>query len=526
MYKILLLLLSFIFSQAQNIKIASYNVENLFDLTKQNSEYTEYIPNTKAKWNSKNFNIKLNNIIKVIKEIDADIIGLQEIENKTVLTQLFKRLPKYKYYSFEKYPRSAVGVGFLSKIKIINNKAINVKFKNKLFRPILESTFVTEDNIQFKIFNNHWPSKAVAESYRVKYAKKLYDRLKELPRDYDYILLGDFNSNYDEMNSFKGNKKLNNTSGITGINQILNTTIDQKFITFDDVLKSKKRVNFNLWLDLKNAQRFSNKYRKQNNTPDNIILSPALLDTKKLSYKIKSFKVFKPNYLYRNNTINRWQFSGSKYNKKHKGVGYSDHLPIYASFSTNKEDTNVVKKVKIYEKKYLNSIKDLYNKEKLIKPIILNDITVIYKNKDSAIIKKKNDKAIYIFKGAKNLKEGYLYDLQINQISTYNGLKEIVDFSVLLEKNKNNNYKRLYLEAKNIDILSHQFQNEIITNLKGKIKKKRLYFDKNKYIKIFAKDKKDLPINGKITFLKAHLGVYKGNIQILIHSKNDYKLGY
>lgn len=224
MYKLLFLLLLCINAFSQNFKVASYNVENLFDLTKQNSEYKEFIPNTKSNWNNATFNIKLNNVIKVIKEIDADIIALQEIENKAVLLQLFKRLPQYKYYSFAKYPRSAVGVAFLSKIKIKDNRQIDVKFRNKLFRPILESTFEL-NNQEFKIFNNHWPSKAVAESYRVTYAKELQDRLNKLPKDYDYILLGDFNSNYDEMFSIKSNKKLNNTQGITGINQILNTSL-------------------------------------------------------------------------------------------------------------------------------------------------------------------------------------------------------------------------------------------------------------------------------------------------------------
>lgn len=524
--KKLLLFIFFSFSLfAQNIKIASYNVENLFDLVKHNSEYKEYIPNTKANWNKTTYNKKLNNLIKVIKDIDADIIALQEIENKAVLQQLFKRLPKYKHYSFAKYPRSSVGVGFLSKIKIVDNRHLNIKFSKKLFRPILETTFLL-DNIEFKIFNNHWPSKLVSESYRVKYAKKLKDRLDELPRDYDYILVGDFNSNYDEMITFRNDKKLNNTAGITGINQVLNTTLKNKFMTYDDILKSKKRVNFNLWLDLPTYKRFSNKYRKQNSTPDNIILSPALLDTKKLSYLPKSFGVFRPHYLYKNKKINRWQMSGHKHNRTHKGKGYSDHLPIYALFSTKKDDTNVIKKINYTQKKKLNSIKDLYTKEKLISPVTLDNCLVIYKTKAGAVIKDKSQKAIYIFKNAQNLKEGFTYKLQINQIFNYNGLKEISDFSIIDEFGKSPSYKNFYLDASKIDILNPKYQNQIVTNLKGIVKNKRLYFDKNKYIKLFAKDKKDLPKKGKITINTGHLGVYKGNVQILIHKKSDYKLGH
>jgi len=523
--RVLFLALLALSLNATQFKVASYNVENLFDLTKQNSEYKEYIPNTSSKWNKKTFNIKVNNVIKVIKEIDADIIALQEIENRSLMQLLLKKLPEYKYYSFVKYNRSSVGVGFLSKIKITDNRQIDVKFSKKIFRPILETTFKL-DNIEFKVFNNHWPSKRVAESYRVKFAKKLQDRLSKLPRDYDYILLGDFNSNYDEMQSFRHNRKLNNTNGITGINQVLNTTVDKIYITYDDVLKQKRKVHFNLWLDVKPYDRFSNKFRKQSNTPDNIILSPALLDTKKISYIPKSFKVFKPNYLYKNHKVNRWQMQGSKYNRVHKGAGYSDHLPIYASFSTKKDSTNVVKKVKSTQKKELDLISDLYKKEKLINPAIIKDAIVIYKTQKGAIVKQKNNRAIYIYNNAKSLKLGYAYKLQVNQIKDYNGLKEIEDFSILDEKAKISNYKTLIKNANSINILDSKYQNDIITNLKGKVKNKKLHFN-GKTIRLFAKDKSILPKNGQTILIKTgHLATYRGNVQILIHKKTDYKVEF
>jgi len=46
----------------RTLKIASYNVENLFDLYKSGYEYKEYIPNTKSNWNQKTYKIKLKNI--------------------------------------------------------------------------------------------------------------------------------------------------------------------------------------------------------------------------------------------------------------------------------------------------------------------------------------------------------------------------------------------------------------------------------------------------------------------------------
>lgn len=511
----LLLLLFLALALALNAKtftVASYNVENLFDLKKDRSDYKEYLPNTQSKWNQKTFNIKINNVVRVLKDIDADIIGLQEIENRQMMQQLVRKLPEYKYFSFTKYRNSSVGVGFLSKIKIKSNKDINVKFSNKIFRPLLETTFEI-DNFEFKIFNNHWPSKRVAESYRVKYAKKLYDRLQKLPRDYDYILLGDFNSNYDEFKTINREKKLNNTQGVTGINQVLNTTINKRYVTYDDILKRGKRVNYNLWLDLKNSERFSNKYRGRNNTPDNIIIAPALFDNKKLSYVTKSFKVFKPNYLYKNKKIIRWRMN----NKVHTGHGFSDHLPIIATFSTKKEKKSPLKKI---EKKELNKISQLYTKEKLLEDVLLKDVVVIYKHGKSAIIKQKNDRAIYLYNNAQDLSEGFSYDLAISQIMDYNGLIEVEDYKIKKHKGKIKNYKSLYLNPKKIDIFDTKYQNEIVTNLSGEFKKGKLYLKDGKKIKLFAKDKKNLPKNNtEINIKRAHIGYYRGNPQILIHEK-------
>lgn len=524
MFKVFLLLLFSISLYAKTFTVASYNVENLFDLKKDRSDYKEYIPNTNSKWNQKNFNIKLNNLIRVLKDMDSDIIALQEVENKQLMKTLLKKLPKYRYYSFAKYKNSSVGIGFLSKIKIKSNKTIEVKFSNKIFRPILESTFEI-DNLEFKVFNNHWPSKRVAESFRVKYAKKLFDRIKKLPRDYDYILLGDFNSNYNEMQTLKFDKRLNNTNNLTGINQVLNTTLNSQYITFDDVLKHEKKVHLNLWLDLAKHERFSNRFRNQSNTPDNILLSPALLDNKKISYLPNSFKVFKPSYLYKNNKIIRWQMTKNKYTKVHKGSGFSDHLPIYAKFSSNKEHRNPIKKITSSESKQNYFIKDLYTKVKLIEPVVIKDTIVIYKTPYSAIIKQKNDRAIYIYKNIDKLKLGFSYDLKVNQIKDFNGLEEIIDYSILKEKIEELEYKSLYLNASKIDILNPKYKNEIVTKLNVKIKGRRAYFDKKNFIDIYSKNKTLLPKSGsQIVFNTAHLSQFRGNPQILIHKKSDYEV--
>lgn len=513
MTKLLFFIFLPIFLFSKNFTVASYNVENLFDLENNKSDYKEYKPNTRAKWNKKIFNIKVDNVIKVINDIDADIIALQEIENKQIMQLLLNKLPQYKYISFSKHRNSSVGIGFLSKIKILSNEDIDVKFKNKIYRPILETTFEL-DNIKFKIFNNHWPSKRVAESYRVKFAKKLFDRIEKLPRDYDYILLGDFNSNYNEFKTIYYDKRLNDTQGLTGINQVLNTTIGKKYVSYEDILRRGKRVNYNLWLDLRYEERFSNKYRGKNYTPDNIILAPALFDNKKISYLPKSFKVFKPEYLYKNKQIIRWKMK----NRVHLGFGYSDHLPIISTFSTKTEDLNPLKKI---EKKELNEISELYSKTKVLEDVYLKDVIVIYKYENHAIIKQKNDRAIFLYKNAKELSEGFSYDLLITQIKDYNGLKEVEKYKIKKYNGKIKDYKKLYLKAEDIDIFNTKYQNEIIINLTGIYAKGKLKI-KGKKIKLYTKNKKNLPKeNSKVTIKRAHLGFYRDNVQIIFYDKSE-----
>ena len=46
---------------ALNFTVVSYNVENLFDLKNDGTEYEEYLPNSKY-WNKKTLEIKLTNI--------------------------------------------------------------------------------------------------------------------------------------------------------------------------------------------------------------------------------------------------------------------------------------------------------------------------------------------------------------------------------------------------------------------------------------------------------------------------------
>lgn len=328
---ILALMISFL--GGVEVKIASYNVENLFDMNNDGTEYEEYIPNGDWGWNEEMYRTKLRNTANVIKGIGADIIGLQEIESEAALKDLKAELNRqglyYQYYAFAKTRNSAVNTALLSRYPIQSALKHPVNYSGK-YRDILEAKISVEGKI-LRVFVNHWKSKSGPESERITCAKRLLLRLKELPENEPFVLVGDFNSHYEEYKIFLKSRKHNDTDGITGINHILHTIDDDENpITYSSLTKDNEHL-YNLWYELDEEKRWSHQYKGKGEGLDNIIISPALADGKGIEYVRRSFGRFDAPYLFNKGKIYRWQQS-RKYPKHHLGEGYSDHLPIFALF--------------------------------------------------------------------------------------------------------------------------------------------------------------------------------------------------
>lgn len=415
-----LFLLNSLFSL--NFKVASYNVENLFDLQKNGKEYKEYLPFTKYNWNEKNYNIKLKNIAEVLSDLNADIVALQEIENEQALKDLLKTLKKeeeleYKYYSITS-SKTTIQNAIISKFKIINSKEIFVK---KGYRNILKS-IIDIDGVKLTIFANHWKSKWGKESKRILYAKALKKKIDNI-RDKDFIILGDLNSNFNEYLTFKHNKKLNNTNGKTGINHILKTIKNKKLVN-ENLIKSSNKYLYNLWLEIYPNDRYSRKFYKSNGTPDAFLLPHTLFDNKGINYIDNSFKVFKAKYLFsKPNVVKRWQRNKKKY---HTGTGYSDHLPIYATFTTNK-----FKDKEEYKTPTL-TIKQILDTKQIDKNFILKNIT-ISKKKYGVIITDNSKKKIFIYKPKHKFQYNKQYTILVGTTVYYKQKEEIKGYDIWLK---------------------------------------------------------------------------------------------
>jgi len=255
---------------------------------------------------------------------------LQEIESITALKDLRKHL-NYRYFVIADKKNSSVKNAILSKYKISFSDELKIdKFG---YRNILEAHV----KIKYKtlvLFVNHWKSKAGAESNRIFSARILKKRLDTLKKSSEYILLGDFNSNYNEFKTFKKKRRLNDTNGITGINHILKTVNNDKIVNWGTFTSQRSNnLLYNLWLELSKKNRWSHIYHSNRGSLDNMIISKTLADSKGIEYKKSSFNHFAPDWLFYRRTINRWQIS-RKQPRHHLLKGYSDHLPIYADFSS------------------------------------------------------------------------------------------------------------------------------------------------------------------------------------------------
>ncbi|SFV56253.1 hypothetical protein MNB_SM-7-369 [hydrothermal vent metagenome] len=314
------------------LKIAEYNVQNLFDLHYDGSEYKEYIPNSSSNWNKRTYNIKLKHIARVIKDLDADIVALEEVENLHSLKDLRKTLQRmgvyYRYYAIADAKATTVKVAVLSKIPFVYKKEIWVSH-TKEYRNILELKYKVGHE-SFYLFVNHWKSKSGAESRRIVSAKALKQRIEQIGYDKNIIITGDFNSDFEEYIKFRRRYKLNDTHGKTGINHILNTI---KVTTPAKEAHLLPKELYNLWYDLPREEQWNYIHRRNKETLDSIIISKPVLERGGFDYIYGSFGVLKKPYLfYKKRYINRWYIRYSHNGARHMGKGYSDHLPIFAKF--------------------------------------------------------------------------------------------------------------------------------------------------------------------------------------------------
>lgn len=512
-----LILLPFMI-HAKSFTVASYNVQNLFDDVNQGSEYEDYKLNT-HNWTSEMSQIKLNHTAEAICDINSDIIGLQEIENAHILRKLAAKVAEcgvqYRYSAITHKPTAAVQVAILSKYPILKSHQI-ITTPNGRNRDILES-IIRIDGKELSVFVNHWKSKAKdgKESARIKSATILSNYLRNTQKE--YIILGDLNSRYDESNRIE--PRLNDTNGRTAINDVMKTNYNNTLIDKSTLRLAPSGSHINLWSELPVQKRWNHEFYGEKNTLDHLLLPKSMFDNQKIEYLDGSFVVFTPAYLL--SSSGKIAYWGMK-KKQHTGEGYSDHLPIRATFTTTHISHNTKSILQPIYKSV--NIEALYSVERLQSSVKIDNATVIWKRGYNAIIKQlKNGRGIMLYKCASQLKEGGVYDLQINEIKSYQGLKEIISVNIIKQKIATVSTTPFILPQSSLGKTPFMRQNEMFANIQGVYKDGKIQTPQGSY-SLYFKNRGSKPQNGeRIKLLYAHLGYYK-QLQLVVYDRDDFTI--
>ncbi len=479
--------------------MASYNVQNLFDLKYDSDEYRAYVPDNRYQWNEKNLEIKLDNLARVIRDLQADVLALQEVESEAALRLLRKKLRAfgvgYQYARMATERDSVVRCALLSDFPVADTTELNVPSEGA--RNILK----TELNINGEnlfVYNNHWPSREHEEEKRIAAAEVLRRDIDGLADDADILIVGDLNSNYD---AWRSQPSSGAEGGRFAINQVLGTVRDDALITERTVQQGhggEGRLLYNLWLELPEEERWSYKLFEHENSLDHIIVSAGLYDDKGVSYADNSFGRFVPAYLMDGPSVFRWQ-RARKGKGKHVGEGFSDHVPVYAEFSTRsfRRAKQRTKKWKVSELKEQGelTIEKLYR----IRPgrigMRLKGCVVIYKEGENAVIKQRPEgRGMFIYDAAEGLERGHVYDLTAEELKRYHGLLELTAISDVQAAGDVKTCSPYLLQYSGQNLFQKRYINEVVSNLSGSVVNGYLRYGPHLRIRLYAPDV-EIPAN-------------------------------
>lgn len=312
----------------QQLTVAFYNVENLFDtIDTPNKIDEEFLPTSKKNWDTEKYLKKCEDLGRVIWSIDSVnypvLVGLAEVENDIALSGLvasdYLKEANYEIIWHDGPDRRGIDCVLLYQsqyFEVLASSSIPVVNPE-------DTTFITRDILYVKgmlkgdlvhVFVNHWPSRwggAEASSPKRELAASILKREVEkiVSRDADakIIIMGD-------MNDEPANKSLNDV------------------LIAQDNDKHPESGLVNLMYDDDNRNEGSYNYRGEWNMIDNIVVSASLINAPKgVSTTIDNGYVFHQPFMEYVNKSGEMSPSRT-YGRSYYG-GISDHFPVFLTLS-------------------------------------------------------------------------------------------------------------------------------------------------------------------------------------------------
>lgn len=316
--------LSFLPCCGQGMTIIFFNAENLFDTEDDpRKDDDAFTPDGDYRWTRSRYWDKLDAVSKVIVAADEDaapaLVGLSEVENETVLTDLTARSALkeagYKFVMTDSPDNRGIDVALLYRrnyFKLISHESLRVNLRpygGGATRDILHVTGVIETFDTLDVYVCHWPSRyngtEQTEPYRMcaaKIVRESVDSVFSMRRKPYVVIMGDLNEGPDDPAVREGLKAHPFASG--------SMREDRELVSVMDPLAEGSYKYQGTW----------DKY-------DQFIVSASLLNGLGCT-EMKGAEIMRlPFILTDDNT-----YGGEKplrtFNGRRYQGGYSDHLPV------------------------------------------------------------------------------------------------------------------------------------------------------------------------------------------------------
>lgn len=309
----------------ESIRIVSYNIENLFDYENDpNTDDDSFTPEGDHNWTQGKYKNKINNLSRAITaagdwKIPA-IIGLCEVENDKVLTDLFQhtqlKTHGYKFVHKDSPDQRGVDVALAylpDHFRLIKEEFYYVKIiDGRPTRDILHATGILTNGDTLHVLVNHWPSRYGGE---LESESKRFSAADVLRSVTDSLLIANESSNIVIMGDFN--------------DYPYNASIKQHLCAEKPVKNSLHDALYNLCEQFSEKGDIgSHKFDGQWGMLDQFIVSGAMLDKQSSTYTSESdVRICQEKFLLKEDKTGeapKRSFMGTFY-----AYGYSDHLPIY-----------------------------------------------------------------------------------------------------------------------------------------------------------------------------------------------------
>jgi predicted extracellular nuclease len=330
---LMFLFLTFTYSQKEAdsvpVRIMFYNVENLFDIFDDPlKDDNEFLSGGVMRWNQSRYSKKINSVYKTIiaagEWSPPAIIGLCEIENRKVLDDLVNGTYLYNYGYGIIHEESPDPRGIDVCLIFRKNMVHVIDYRLWIPAGVKKDDFHTRSVLYSKcvIFNdtihliiNHWPSRRggvlAGEPMRNRIAMMIRNAVDSLSNASSgiskIIIMGDFNCGPDDP----------------VIQSLVNPEGPKAALLIN--LADKYRSN------VSGTYRYMGTWEML----DQIIVSDGLINCKQgLFTDIKDFRIFKPDFLLKNDSKYPGVTTFSTYRGYRYQGGFSDHLPVLLDLST------------------------------------------------------------------------------------------------------------------------------------------------------------------------------------------------